>query len=177
MDIVGQESSRVLSENLADLMKAAGLTQDRLGKRSSLAQATIGRILRNETAVTLDTLFSLAEALKQQPWQLLIPGSEVRRLRLRQWIEEQHGGDETAFLLGGETTRPELEHWLSGAVPINDHRARELEQQHRIPLGWLDNKSIRTGVDDRAMRVATVFMGLTERKKVLIEAMLEDLGG
>jgi transcriptional regulator with XRE-family HTH domain len=174
MDISGPESTRILSENIADLMKAAGLTQDRLGKRSSLSQATIGRILRSESSTTIDSLFALAEAFKLQPWQLLISLSETRRLRLRQWIDEQHGGSEIEFLLGGETDRPELDQWLSGATSINEMQARELERHHRMPAGWLDNKTLPAGFDERTVRHAMMFQGLPERKKLLIEAMATD---
>lgn len=44
-----------------------------LKRRSGVAQATIGRILRRETAADLDTVDALARAYHLMAWQLLVP--------------------------------------------------------------------------------------------------------
>lgn len=66
-------SRAVLSTNLAALMTAKGDTQIGLKRRSGIAQATIGRILRQETAADLDTIAALARAFNLMAWQMLVP--------------------------------------------------------------------------------------------------------
>lgn len=63
----------VLASNLKALMELRKLSQMELHRRSRVAQATIGRILREETAADVDTISALAKGLDLEPWQLLIP--------------------------------------------------------------------------------------------------------
>lgn len=51
-------------------------SQMALAKRSGVAQATIGRILREETGVTIDTLDELAKAYGLEGWQLMVAGMD-----------------------------------------------------------------------------------------------------
>lgn len=46
----------------------------KLGKRTKLGQRTALRIMHGEIAVTLDTLQQIANGLKLEAWQLLLPG-------------------------------------------------------------------------------------------------------
>ena len=66
-----------------------------LGRRSGVAQATIGRILRGEVAATVDTIESLAKALGVAPHLLVHPDPRFAATeaefysRLRGLISEQ----------------------------------------------------------------------------------------
>lgn len=64
---------RLLAENLRRLMDANNMSTHAMKRASGLPQTTIARILREEVAVTLDTLMPLAKALRLEPWMLLVP--------------------------------------------------------------------------------------------------------
>ncbi|CAB4145114.1 HTH_XRE domain containing protein [uncultured Caudovirales phage] len=70
---LNMELKQILAVNLHALMRRQKLTQMGLKAKSGIAQATIGRVLRKETAADLDTLQALAKATGVSPWQLLIP--------------------------------------------------------------------------------------------------------
>lgn len=63
-----------LAVNLRSIMRKQHLTQMALKTKSGIAQATIGRILREDSAADIDTLDAIAKACAMQPWQLLVPG-------------------------------------------------------------------------------------------------------
>ena len=68
----------VLAINLKALMKIKGgpNSQSALGKKSGVAQATIGRILNEESAASIETVDDLARAYGLEGWQLLVPGMD-----------------------------------------------------------------------------------------------------
>lgn len=68
----------ILARNLQALMrtKSGPKSQMGLGKRSGVAQATIGRILRQETAASIETVDDLAKAYGLQGWQLMVAGMD-----------------------------------------------------------------------------------------------------
>jgi len=66
-------AKRNLAANLRAIMKQQKLTQMGLKSKSGVAQATIGRILREESAADIDTLDALAKACSMDSWQLLLP--------------------------------------------------------------------------------------------------------
>lgn len=68
----------VLAQNLKALMKTKGgpNSQIALGKKSGVAQATIGRILKQETAASIETVDQLARAFGLEGWQLMVPGMD-----------------------------------------------------------------------------------------------------
>lgn len=78
--IEGMESRALLARNLAALMaKSPDLdTQGKVHRRSKVAQATIGRILRKEGGATLDTLDQLAAAFGVSAWQLIHPKPDMK---------------------------------------------------------------------------------------------------
>jgi len=53
---------------------SAPRTQLALAKRSGVAQASIGRILRGEQIPTLKVVEDLAHALEVEPWMMLVNG-------------------------------------------------------------------------------------------------------
>ena len=64
----------VLAKNLKALMAHHETNQTGLGKRSGLAQSTVGRILKEAHAADVDTLEAVGKALGVTPWQLMVPG-------------------------------------------------------------------------------------------------------
>jgi len=68
----------VLAQNLKALMqsKAGPKSQLALAKKSGVGQATIGRILREETAASIDTVEEIAAAYGLQAWQLMVAGMD-----------------------------------------------------------------------------------------------------
>jgi len=71
--------SGVLAQNLKALMraKAGPKSQMGLGKKSSVAQATIGRILsQGGENARIETVAKLAKAYGLEAWQLMVPGMD-----------------------------------------------------------------------------------------------------
>lgn len=56
--------------------KAGPNSQLALAKKSGVAQATIGRILRQETSATIETVADLAHAFGLESWQLMVAGMD-----------------------------------------------------------------------------------------------------
>ena len=63
----------VLANNLQAQLNIREWGQQELHRRSKVAQSTIGRILRQETAADIETLGQIAKALGIEPWALLAP--------------------------------------------------------------------------------------------------------
>jgi transcriptional regulator with XRE-family HTH domain len=68
----------VLARNLRNLMatKAGPRSQTALRKKSGVAQATIGRILKQETEAGVETVDRLAKAFGLEGWQMMVPGMD-----------------------------------------------------------------------------------------------------
>lgn len=68
----------VLARNLKALMesKIGPTSEMALGRKAGVAQATIGRIKREEVAASIETVEQLATAYGLQPWQLLVAGMD-----------------------------------------------------------------------------------------------------
>ena len=80
--MVGMKTREILAGNLQRLMAtASGETHTQIGlkRASGIAQATIGRILRQETDATIDTVQALAGAFDLHAWQLLVPHLDVKQ--------------------------------------------------------------------------------------------------
>jgi hypothetical protein len=84
VDFVGKKSTRravprakerdVLAMHVKNLMNGSEFnSQPTLAKKTEMGSGTIGRILRAEAAVTLDTLAAIAKVFDLQPWQLIHP--------------------------------------------------------------------------------------------------------
>lgn len=93
------DSRALLARNLASLMaKSPDLaSQGALSRRSKVAQATIGRILKAESAATVDTLDQLAAAFGLSAWQLVHPKPDLKQSEaafyatLRRLLDEANG--------------------------------------------------------------------------------------
>lgn len=68
----------ILARNLKGLLSKGGgpTSQMALGKKSGVAQATIGRILREEVAASIETISDLARAYGLEGWQLMVAGMD-----------------------------------------------------------------------------------------------------
>jgi DNA-binding Xre family transcriptional regulator len=78
----------VLAANLARRMEAVPAcdTQSKLAERAGMAQSHVSRILRRESAATVDMLESISKALGCMPWELLADNEEARREALSKMI-------------------------------------------------------------------------------------------
>lgn len=79
---------QILARNIERAMQVTpGVdTQMALAKRAGLGQSHISRILRGESAATIDVLTALAEALNIQPWELLADEETTRRAALEKML-------------------------------------------------------------------------------------------
>lgn len=72
------EVRKILADNVAKLMASRPDldSQQKLRRKAGgkLGQATISRILRCESAATIDNIQAIAEAFGMDAWQLLVPG-------------------------------------------------------------------------------------------------------
>ena len=68
----------ILARNLKALMdsKSGPTSEMALARKSGVAQATIGRIKRQETAASIETVDQLAKAYGLQAWHLLVAGMD-----------------------------------------------------------------------------------------------------
>jgi transcriptional regulator with XRE-family HTH domain len=66
--------SALFQRNLRAAMEHRRVRQLRLAQASSVAQTSIGRILRGEQTPTLDVVERLAAALDLEPWMMLVAG-------------------------------------------------------------------------------------------------------
>ena len=87
-----------LAKNLTDRMGAsAGLqTQAALSERAGIAQSHISRIVRKESAATLDMLEALAHALGCEAWELLADSEHTRREAIERMIRGPRVPDDVA---------------------------------------------------------------------------------
>jgi transcriptional regulator with XRE-family HTH domain len=75
-------SNIVVANNIETFMKKSPLldNQSKLSRKSGVAQATIGRILRQETSATIETIDLLAEAFGVEAYCLLSSPEEVEKI-------------------------------------------------------------------------------------------------
>ena len=69
-------------------------TQATLSERAKVAQSHVSRILRGESAATVDMLEALAAALRCQPWELLADSEQARREAIERMISGPRAPDE-----------------------------------------------------------------------------------
>lgn len=70
-------------------LKTGPTSQLALAKKSGIAQATIGRILRGETSATIETLSDLAKAYGLQGWQLMVAGMDPNNPPVLQAVSKE----------------------------------------------------------------------------------------
>lgn len=79
---------QILAKNLQGAMEATpGVdTQITLAKRAGVGQSHVSRILRQESAATIDVIAALAEALNIQPWELLSDSEATRQAAMEKML-------------------------------------------------------------------------------------------
>jgi len=79
---------QILARNIADAMhRMPGLdTQLGLAAKAKIGQSHLSRILRGESAATIDRVAKIAKALGMQPWELLVDTELTRRAALERMI-------------------------------------------------------------------------------------------
>ena len=70
-------SRKILADNVKSLIDKDGLTVRGFAMRHKIQQKTVDRLVKQENAVSIDTLDELAAKLGIHSWQLLIPGLDL----------------------------------------------------------------------------------------------------
>jgi len=70
-------SRKILAENIKLILEKDGLSVRGFATRHKLSQKQIDRIVKQENAISLDTLDELANALGVMAWQLLVVGFDA----------------------------------------------------------------------------------------------------
>jgi transcriptional regulator with XRE-family HTH domain len=108
----------VLWANIQRYMGGDSVTIEAVQRRTGVGRGTIGRIKQGDTSIGTDVLFAIAEALKVEVWQLLVPhsGNKTPPTTLAGALEvlatALHEADEptrdlVAGMLGGLARNPE----------------------------------------------------------------------
>jgi hypothetical protein len=89
-------SREILAANLARLMeRTPGMnSQPTVGKRAGVAPTHIGRILRQESAATIDMLDAIAGAFGLTAWELLTDSEQTRQLAVERMLFGNHVSDD-----------------------------------------------------------------------------------
>jgi transcriptional regulator with XRE-family HTH domain len=61
------------ADNICELRKSRGLTQEELAEEAGLHRTYVGSVERGERNVTIDSMYRLAGALDVSVWSLLHP--------------------------------------------------------------------------------------------------------
>ena len=64
--------------------------------------------------------------------------SEIRRVRLRQLIDDRYDGKVARLAAFLDMKPPQLHRWLSGGQGVHENSARGIERACGLPPGWLD---------------------------------------
>lgn len=64
--------------------------------------------------------------------------NEIRRLRLRQLIDERYEGKVARLAAFLDMKPPQLHRWLAGGQGVHENSARGIERDCGLPPGWLD---------------------------------------
>lgn len=78
----------ILARNLAAAMEADPNigTQQKLAAKARISQAHVSRLLLCEAAATLDIIAALSEAVKCQPWELIVDEHETRKAAIEKML-------------------------------------------------------------------------------------------
>ena len=71
------KSREVIAANLRALMDKNKHSEGELHNRTGLSQSTIGRILKCESAATVDTLDAIANVYGLSTWQIMVAGLDI----------------------------------------------------------------------------------------------------
>lgn len=72
MDNCYKHRYKILGLNIAYYRKLRGLSQEKLAERTDISRTHMSRIETAECAVSLDVVFSIADALDIDPYKLFI---------------------------------------------------------------------------------------------------------
>jgi DnaJ-domain-containing protein 1 len=64
--------------------------------------------------------------------------NEIRRVKLRQLIDERYDGKVARLAAFLDMKPPQLHRWLSGGQGVHENSARAIERDCGLPPGWLD---------------------------------------
>jgi len=67
---------------------------------------------------------------------------EYRRERLRQLLQDEYGDNQSELARRAGVSHTTINYFLSARAPINERRARLMEQALDLKLGWFDQKPI-----------------------------------
>lgn len=67
---------------------------------------------------------------------------DIRRQRLRQWIDAKHGGNITAFADSIGRKQPQISDVLAGAKSFGEKLARRIEDKAGMPKRYLDGPDV-----------------------------------
>lgn len=70
MMLIYEAYYKILGENIAFYRKRRGLTQEQLGAMADTTRVHLSRIENADCAVSLDTVFAIANALGVEPYRL-----------------------------------------------------------------------------------------------------------
>lgn len=79
----------ILATNLRALMLKHGHSEGDLFKKSKVAQSTINRTLKCQTAITTDKLEAIASVYNLWPWQLLIPNLDTNNPQMLKVLSKE----------------------------------------------------------------------------------------
>lgn len=79
---------QILARNLQMAMERTpgADTQQALAKRAGVGQSHVSRILRGESAATIDVIAAMCEALNIQPWELLSDEESTRQAAMEKML-------------------------------------------------------------------------------------------
>ncbi|EPT7030649.1 helix-turn-helix domain-containing protein [Cronobacter malonaticus] len=66
-------TSELAASILKKWMEAEGLSQQKVASASGVSQATINRLLRNESSISVNNLASIAESFGRQAYEMILP--------------------------------------------------------------------------------------------------------
>lgn len=67
---------------------------------------------------------------------------DIRRKRLRQWIDAKHGGNISAFAESIGRKQPQISDVLSGTKSFGEKLARRIEDRAQMPKRYLDGPDV-----------------------------------
>ncbi|MDD9338281.1 MAG: helix-turn-helix transcriptional regulator [Providencia heimbachae] len=98
---------KVLGDNITTFMLIDGFkSQAQLSVKSGLGQATINRIIKNESSATVDSVAAIADALGRKPYELLMSKEDDdilhydhKKLAALPWNEKEKIQDFIEFII------------------------------------------------------------------------------
>lgn len=106
---------------------------------------------------------------------------DIRLTRLQQLIDERHGGNTAAFADFIGKKRPQIYRLFSEGKSqrnVGEDLAREIEQKHDLPIGWMDaadqTPTSGAGFLDRLIALQKGYLALAEPERQMIDTYLRE---